>query len=57
MSQVNSVVPDTLERFQGINSTFPKTAQILEHKQQGKKVFGWLCTYVLEEIMHAAGAL
>lgn len=29
----------------------------MEHKQLGKKVFGWLCTYVPEEILHAAGAL
>ena len=46
-----------LEKFCEVNNTFPKTAQILEHKHQGKKVFGWLCTYVPEEIIHAAGAL
>jgi bzd-type benzoyl-CoA reductase N subunit len=46
-----------LERFREVNRTFPKTAQIMEHKSQGKKVFGWLCTYVPEEIIHAAGAL
>jgi bzd-type benzoyl-CoA reductase N subunit len=46
-----------IERFRQVNHTFPKTAQILEHKRQGKKVFGWLCTYVPEEIIHAAGAL
>jgi len=46
-----------LERFREVNDTFPRTAQILEHKQQGKKVFGWLCTYVPEEIIHAAGVL
>ena len=47
----------TLDRFRKVNETFPKTDQILEHKAQGKKVFGWLCTYVPEEIIHAAGAL
>ena len=47
----------TLDYFRKINSTFPKTEQILEYKQQGKKVFGWLCTYVPEEVIHAAGAL
>jgi bcr-type benzoyl-CoA reductase subunit C len=47
----------TLDRFRDVNDTFPKTAEILEHKRQGKKVFGWLCTYVPEEIIHAAGAL
>jgi bzd-type benzoyl-CoA reductase N subunit len=46
-----------LEKFCEVNNTFPKTTQILEHKNQGKKVFGWLCTYVPEEIIHAAGAL
>jgi len=45
------------ERFHELNASFPKTAQILEHKKQGKKVFGWFCTYVPEEIMHAAGIL
>ncbi|MCJ7521285.1 MAG: 2-hydroxyacyl-CoA dehydratase family protein [Dehalococcoidia bacterium] len=45
------------ERFHEVNSTFPRTAQILEHKRQGRPVLGWLCTYVPEEIMHAAGAL
>jgi bcr-type benzoyl-CoA reductase subunit C len=29
----------------------------MAHKRSGKKVFGWLCTYVPEEIMHAAGIL
>ena len=46
-----------LEKFREVNNTFPKTSQILEHKHQGKKVFGWLCTYIPEEIIHAAGAL
>jgi len=46
-----------LDRFREVNNTFPNTAQILELKRQGKKVFGWLCTYVPEEIIHAAGAL
>jgi len=46
-----------LERFREINRTFPKTLEILEHKAQGKKVIGLLCTYVPEEVIHAAGAL
>jgi len=45
------------DRLREVNSTFPKTTQILEHKRQGGKVFGWLCTYAPEEIMHAAGIL
>jgi len=43
--------------FREVNSTYPKTSHILEHKRRGGLVFGWLCTYVPEEIMHAAGAL
>ena len=46
-----------LAPFRVINDTFPKTEDILEHKRLGKKVFGWLCTYVPEEILHAAGIL
>lgn len=46
-----------LDRFREVNQSFPKTAHILDYKSQGKKVFGWLCTYVPEEILHAAGAL
>jgi len=46
-----------LDRFRKVNETFPKTDEILEYKAQGKKVFGWLCTYAPEEIIHAAGAL
>jgi len=46
-----------LDRFRELNESFPKTAQILEHKSKGGKVVGWLCTYVPEEVIHAAGAL
>ncbi|MEE8471131.1 MAG: 2-hydroxyacyl-CoA dehydratase family protein [Dehalococcoidia bacterium] len=46
-----------LDRFREVNETFPKTAEILEQKRRGRKVFGWLCTYVPEEIIHAAGIL
>ena len=46
-----------LDRFHEMNESFPRTAQILEHKSRGGKVIGWLCTYVPEEIIHASGAL
>ena len=55
--QTNTAKLPTLDRFREVNDTFPKTAEILELKRLGKKVFGWLCTYVPEEIIHAAGAL
>ena len=57
MEQVKNTTFETLEVFREVNRTFPKTTQVLEHKQQGKKVFGWLCTYAPEEIIHAAGGL
>jgi benzoyl-CoA reductase subunit C len=56
-STESAVKSPVLERFREINRTFPKTKEILEHKALGKKVFGWLCTYVPEEVIHAAGAL
>jgi bzd-type benzoyl-CoA reductase N subunit len=46
-----------LKRFQEVNDAFPATTDIFEHKRQGGKVFGWLCTYVPEEVLHAAGIL
>ena len=47
----------TLERFREVNSTFPKTSHILDVKSRDGKVFGWLCTYTPEEVIHAAGIL
>ena len=46
-----------LDSFREINRTFPRTREIAEHKAGGKKVIGWLCTYVPEEVIHAAGIL
>ncbi len=48
---------ETLQRIREINSSFPYTDPIREWKRQGKKVVGWLCNYVPEEIIHAAGML
>lgn len=53
---IGSKLP-TLDRFLEVNQTFPKTKDILELKKQGKKVFGWICTYVPEEVINAAGIL
>lgn len=47
----------TLERFRELNRSFPKTGHIAEHRARGGRVFGFLCTYVPEEILHAAGIL
>ncbi len=45
------------DRFYEVNSTYPQTKQIADYKAKGGKIFGWLCTYVPEELIHAAGAL
>jgi benzoyl-CoA reductase/2-hydroxyglutaryl-CoA dehydratase subunit BcrC/BadD/HgdB len=57
LNRQTNVKLNTLDRFYEINRTFPQTEHILQHKREGKKVFGWLCTYVPEEIIHAAGIL
>jgi benzoyl-CoA reductase subunit C len=57
MTQATGQKTPSLEFFKQVNRTFPKTKEILEHKAAGKKVFGWLCTYVPEEVIMAAGAL
>ncbi len=48
---------DIFNRFREVNNTYPETDQIKSYKSDGKKVFGWLCTYVPEELIHAAGGL
>jgi bcr-type benzoyl-CoA reductase subunit C len=56
-NSASATVSNILERFREVNDSFPETALIQEAKASGKKVFGWLCTYVPEELIHAAGAL
>ena len=46
-----------MERFKEANRTFPKSPEILSAKARGQRVMGWVCTYVPEELLHAAGAL
>ena len=48
---------ETLREFRAINSSFPYTSPIRAWKEQGKKVVAFQCTYVPEEIIHAAGVL
>ena len=55
--EITAINRPVLERFRDVNRTFPKTREIMEYKASGKKVFGWLCTYVPEEVIMAAGAL
>jgi len=47
----------TLERFREVNNTFPDNEILRGAKSQGKKVIGWLCTYLPEELLHAGGCL
>ena len=46
-----------LEDFKAVNASFPYTDPIKGWKEQGKEAMGWLCIYVPEEIIHAAGIL
>lgn len=48
---------DALDRIREVNSSFPLSEPIQRWKQQGGKVIGYMCTYVPEELIHAAGAL
>ncbi len=48
---------DLIGRFREVNQTFPRTREIIDFKNNGGMVFGWFCTYVPEEIIHAAGGL
>jgi benzoyl-CoA reductase subunit C len=56
-TNMGGIKSDALERFRRVNATFPKTTEIVAHKRRGGKIIGWLCNYVPEEIIHAAGAL
>jgi hypothetical protein len=54
-SQPIGKTPVALEVFREVNRTFPGTAEIRRWHSNGKKIFGWLCTYVPEEILLLAG--
>ncbi len=55
--RITSASLETLREVRAINSSFPCTSPIRAWKEQGKKVIAFQCTYVPEEIIHAAGAL
>ncbi len=46
-----------LEIIRSVNSSFPFNKPIKDWKENGKKMIGWICTYVPEEIIYAAGIL
>lgn len=47
----------TLEELRRIGEAGPQNEFVKEWKARGEKVVGWLCTYVPEELIHAAGIL
>ncbi|MBI2877349.1 MAG: 2-hydroxyacyl-CoA dehydratase [Candidatus Tectomicrobia bacterium] len=53
MTGSTRVLTEWAERTRG----FPENRFIQEWKAQGKKVIGWVCIYVPEEIIYAAGML
>ena len=46
-----------LEELKEASSPFPQSKAIQAWKAQGKKVVGWICTYIPEEIIEAGGML
>lgn len=47
----------SLQKLKDACSPSPQNRLVREWKGQGKKVIGWMCTYVPEEIIHAIGML
>ncbi|MDI7258903.1 MAG: 2-hydroxyacyl-CoA dehydratase family protein [Thermodesulfobacteriota bacterium] len=48
---------ETLKPIERINQQVPDIDEIKEWKARGGRVVGWLCDYVPEELIHAAGLL
>ena len=46
-----------LEQMKDINEHFPPGRAIEQWKSEDKKVIGWLCTFIPEEVIHAGGML
>ena len=46
---------ESLQEIRRINDDFPYSAYLKEAKEEGKKIMGWACNYVPEEIILAAG--
>ena len=47
----------SLQELKATSSPFPQSKAIQAWKDQGKKVIGWICTYIPEELLAAAGML
>lgn len=48
---------ETIKKIREINKGFPYTEPVKKWKEQERKVVGWGCDYVPEEILYAAGIL
>ncbi|MBU3946937.1 MAG: 2-hydroxyacyl-CoA dehydratase family protein [Proteobacteria bacterium] len=47
----------TIEEIGKVNASFPFTEPARKWKEQGKKIVGWICINVPEEVIHAAGMM
>ena len=47
----------SMERLQRELDAFPHNESVKKWREQGKKVVGWVCNYVPEELIYAAGFL
>jgi benzoyl-CoA reductase/2-hydroxyglutaryl-CoA dehydratase subunit BcrC/BadD/HgdB len=50
-------VPDALKTIREMNAEFPKNRYAAHWRAEGGKIVGWVCNYVPEELLHAAGIL
>ena len=46
-----------LEEMKKVNASFPFSEPAKKWKEKGKKIVGWICINVPEEIIHAAGMM
>lgn len=46
----------TLTKLREINEMYPHISAVDRYKREGRKVIGWLCSYVPEELLYAANA-
>ena len=48
---------DSMERLRNELNSFPQNESLMKWQDEGKKVVGWVCNYVPEEVIYAAGLL
>lgn len=57
MGSITNKSLSVIEEFKQINTASPFNTTVAKWKEEDRKVIGWLCAYIPEEIIHAAGAL